>query len=302
MKMVVVFGAGLAGMQYIINCPSDEKIVAIVDNNWENINKICGYEVSSPDKIIGLDFDKIVIAIGNKNKTQALSVLQIFDQLKNMGVDESKMIVPNENAPNLEGLCEYGMPRIQFIYDFAKLVCTRNIEGSLAECGVWRGDYAYHINNAFPDRKLYLFDTFEGFPEEQLEIEDDNVRQKLSSSNQAIKESYITHETLAFLKCKNRENGKIIIKKGRVPDTFADMPDDRFVYVQLDMDIYVPTIAALHYFAKRMTAGGVIAVHDYYAGYGFWTGVRKALDEFLVAYPLTRAVPIGDGATLLLLF
>ena len=39
----------------------------------------------------------------------------------------------------------------------------RNIPGAAAELGVYKGDFAAEINKAFPDRTLYLLDTFEGF-------------------------------------------------------------------------------------------------------------------------------------------
>ncbi|MDR3334041.1 MAG: TylF/MycF family methyltransferase [Treponema sp.] len=42
----------------------------------------------------------------------------------------------------------------------------RNIEGAVAELGVFKGDFAKRLNIAFPDRKLYLFDTFDGFDEQ----------------------------------------------------------------------------------------------------------------------------------------
>jgi O-methyltransferase len=48
----------------------------------------------------------------------------------------------------------------------------KNIGGNVAELGVYRGDFAQYINIAFPDRKLYLFDTFEGFDEKDITLEE----------------------------------------------------------------------------------------------------------------------------------
>jgi O-methyltransferase len=50
-------------------------------------------------------------------------------------------------------------------------IYANNIEGNVAELGVFRGDFAKFINISFPDRKLYLFDTFEGFDEKDIEAE-----------------------------------------------------------------------------------------------------------------------------------
>ena len=41
----------------------------------------------------------------------------------------------------------------------------------MAELGVYRGEFAKEINKVFPDRTLYLFDTFEGFAEQDCDTE-----------------------------------------------------------------------------------------------------------------------------------
>lgn len=37
---------------------------------------------------------------------------------------------------------------------------SKNIKGNVAELGVYKGKFARYINKMFPDRNLYLFDTF----------------------------------------------------------------------------------------------------------------------------------------------
>src|SRR5258708_31137734 len=39
------------------------------------------------------------------------------------------------------------------------------IHGAMAECGVWQGRLSSFLHSAAPSRKLYVFDTFSGFPE-----------------------------------------------------------------------------------------------------------------------------------------
>ena len=48
-----------------------------------------------------------------------------------------------------------------------ELICGRlcHVPGAAAELGVFRGDFARHINRLLPERKLYLFDSFQGFEE-----------------------------------------------------------------------------------------------------------------------------------------
>ena len=45
------------------------------------------------------------------------------------------------------------------------------LDGSVAECGVYKGEFASVINRCFYDRKLYLFDIFEGFDLRDVETE-----------------------------------------------------------------------------------------------------------------------------------
>lgn len=41
----------------------------------------------------------------------------------------------------------------------------KKVKGNVAELGVYKGKFARYINQYFPDRTLYLFDTFLGFDE-----------------------------------------------------------------------------------------------------------------------------------------
>lgn len=41
----------------------------------------------------------------------------------------------------------------------------------MAELGVYKGKFAVEINKLFPYKKLYLFDTFEGFFSQDIDIE-----------------------------------------------------------------------------------------------------------------------------------
>jgi O-methyltransferase len=38
-----------------------------------------------------------------------------------------------------------------------------DVKGDIAEVGVYKGTFASVMNGAFPNKRLYLFDTFEGF-------------------------------------------------------------------------------------------------------------------------------------------
>jgi O-methyltransferase len=63
----------------------------------------------------------------------------------------------------------------------AEEIHAQAVAGSIAELGVYKGDFAKHLSAAFPDRKLYLFDTFTGFHEQDKDVE---IREGFSTASE----------------------------------------------------------------------------------------------------------------------
>lgn len=73
--------------------------------------------------------------------------------------------------------------------------------------------------------------------------------------------------------------------------------DEEFCFVNLNMDLYKPTLEGLKFFWTKMVNGGIILVHDYFSkGY---EGVNKAVEEFLQEVE-DAIIPfaIGDGVSI----
>lgn len=68
-----------------------------------------------------------------------------------------------------------------------------------------------------------------------------------------------------------------VIRKGYFPDT-AEGLEEKFAYVDIDCDLYLPVKAGLEWFYPRMVRGGVIFVHD--CNNKGYLGANKALKEF----------------------
>ncbi len=151
---------------------------------------------------------------------------------------------------------------------FAREVYEMQIEGAVAEAGVYKGDYSKLLNLLFPDRKLYLFDTFEGFSEEMVTVKDDKTEVE-----RYVGKLSDTSEKLVLSKLAFPQNA--VIRKGFFPKT-AEGIEDKFCFVMLDMDMYEATKAGMDFFWEKVVPGGVIFVHDYY----WYEGVHKAVEEF----------------------
>ena len=160
---------------------------------------------------------------------------------------------------------------------------NKNLQGNVAEVGVYKGKFAQYINQYFPSRKLYLFDTFQGFDEKDIKAEIklglNNVGQNFSNTSVDI-----VLKNMPFPE-------QCIIKKGFFPETTEGI-DDTFVFVSLDTDLYEPIYQGLTYFYPRMVRGGYIFVHD--VNNNSYKGAAKAVNQFAIEQQISF-LPLPDA-------
>ena len=158
-------------------------------------------------------------------------------------------------------------------YTTLELCCNEikrnNVDGNLAELGVYKGDFAKRLNQLFPDKKLYLFDTFEGFNVKDIDTE---KQKSFSSGEQDFSDTSID---LVLSKMKYRDN--CIVKKGFFPQSAIGVVD-KFCFVSIDADLYEPILAGLKFFYPKLENKGYIFVHDF--NNDLYKGARKAVIEF----------------------
>lgn len=170
----------------------------------------------------------------------------------------------------LEGYQDSDYVRIECFQLAVKEIYKRKLRGAVAEVGVFRGEFAKYINGAFPDRKCYLFDTFEGFDaKEALE------ERRKGNCTDAFIEAYKQTNLSTVLECMPYLNN-LIIKQGYFPQSLEGL-EETFVFVSLDMDFEESIYEGLKYFYPRLEKGGYIFVHDYNSSL---LGVEKAVDRY----------------------
>lgn len=140
-------------------------------------------------------------------------------------------------------------PRIASLELAAREIYDRKIQGAVAEAGVYQGNFAAYINRFFKDRKLYLFDTFEGLAEEDVLIDRTSGYTNVSAGRYKGTSVDLVLGRMPFV-------NNVKIKKGYFPDTTEGI-DEQFCFVSLDMDLYQPIKAGLAYFYQKLTGGGV---------------------------------------------
>lgn len=141
---------------------------------------------------------------------------------------------------------------------------TQSLKGDIAEVGVFQGSTARIICELKGDRKVRLFDTFEGLPKSSDEDRGVHREKQYACSLESVSE---------YLK----DFDNVTYHKGLFPESVSDVEDASYSFVHFDVDLYGGTLACLEYFYPKMVPGGIMLSHDY----SILQGVEQAFTEFL---------------------
>jgi Macrocin-O-methyltransferase (TylF) len=152
-----------------------------------------------------------------------------------------------------------------------------SVAGDVAECGTYRGASAFflarHIQQATLNKKLLLFDSFQGLSKPEA------VDATYWKDGDLASHWNDIWSTLAPLgSCPFVE-----VFKGWIPERFAEVSDRSFSFVHIDVDLYRPTLDSIAFFYPRMSPRGMILLDDY--GFASCPGVTQAVDEFMADKP-----------------
>jgi len=130
------------------------------------------------------------------------------------------------------------------------------IPGDIIECGVYRGfscAVAVRYTNFESNlKKLFLFDTWDGIPDDQL----DKNRKQI--------EKYKDPKNLEKVSQRFENYPNVFIVKGKVPEVFDEIVlPDKISFLHLDMNTSIAEIAALDILFERIQPGGVCLLDDY---------------------------------------
>lgn len=238
MKKALIFGSGSTGKRVYEEIKNEVHVLGFLDNDKSRWSmKICNLPVfGNAEAVKGLNYDEIWLASFN-------GYMDMHDQLIAVGVGADKLRAD---------FCETTVKaRINFLRDFANMNQHKILNGAaVAEGGVFQGEFAKEINACFPNQKLYLFDTFEGFDKRDVDKEEDVTMEGLR-----VNHLNDTSVDLVLSKLSNPENA--IIRKGFFPETAQGLEDTKYFFVNLDFDLYQPILEGLRFFMPRLQVGGV---------------------------------------------
>ena len=190
----------------------------------------------------------------------------------------------------------YELARLMVQYELFKRIW--HIKGSIVECGVYQGSglmaWAKLSETLEPYnflRKVYGFDTFEGFP--SIAEQDKNNTNSTITKVGYLNPKYDAYsELLDCIEALNetrvlKHEEKVVLVKGDAMKTIPEfLKENQHVLVSLlylDFDLYEPTLLALKEFLPRMPKGAIIAFDE--LNDQKWPGETRALIE---AFNLNR--------------
>ena len=156
---------------------------------------------------------------------------------------------------------------------YSSVQATSMIPGVMAEVGVYKGGSAVILCEAKKDRALYLFDTFTGMPMTEVSTDADTWGRKThqDTSVEGVQEFLSEYPNIEIIPG---------IFPQSIPEQFKSMT---FSFVNLDVDLYQPTLEALKFFWPRMSVGGRLISHNYNSvcyDIDDTPGVKKAFKEY----------------------
>lgn len=285
---IYVWGTGCGASELIERGMELEKIVAFVDS-FPMGDTFLGKPVILPENVDVPSMDLLIItarhaqAIGDrckelnipaekclflKNNTTLLDRNAECEAAGILGEDLLKKLIPQQRmVATPQQLVNSALSDKELTNDYVRLatlelLCRRleTISGAAAELGVYRGFFARCINQLMPQRKLYLFDSFEGFGS------DTNA----SDAFQAAHKNTAVEKVLSIMPCPEM----VTVKPGFFPESLDGL-EERFCLVSLDVDFYQTTLDGLRYFWPRLEPGGYLMLHDW--GSPSLPGVAQAL-------------------------
>jgi O-methyltransferase len=161
--------------------------------------------------------------------------------------------------------------------------------GDIVECGVWRGGstmIAMHALRLFGmhDRRVWLFDTFEGMTEPaavDVDCHGRSAEQLLEQTAERKTSDYMwalapLDEVKRNIAQVGYDPGLVEFVVGDVRKTLAGSSVNDIALLRLDTDFYDSTKTELELLYPRLRERGVLIIDDF----GHWQGARRAVDEY----------------------
>ena len=172
--------------------------------------------------------------------------------------------------------------RIAAVCESVSHLVKHGIAGDLVECGVWKGGSIMAailtlIRLGDVDRKVYLYDTYEGMTSPgQNDVAPNGIHAGVFGDVAGGWCFSPLEEVQRNINSTGYPPEKINFIKGKVEETIPGVMPEKIALLRLDTDWYESTRHELVHLFPLIVDGGIIIIDDY----GYWQGCRKAVDEY----------------------
>lgn len=326
---IVIWGTGDRTKKLMEwHCFDNCEIVGMIDSN-SDVNQYMEYKVYHPEQImeiiskvdyivisnqyyeeilhccfkLNIPIDKIILTDNVLNPvyrecyTRLESVLpDVYERVKDIELQTVKINLKDyyddslfyKKSQNIEYKIDYFRYRtFEFV---SEEIISNNIDGSIAELGVFRGIFSALLNEKFNNRKLFLFDTFDGFNDVEAEKE-----KKLGRCDDIFIMAHRDTSVERMLSSLPYPE-QAVVCQGFFPDSLTEEAKaQNYAFVSIDVDFEESTYQGLKFFYPRLCEGGYIFIHDYNSY--LLDGIRKAVKRYEEDNGIfLKKVPLADWA------
>lgn len=243
-------------------------------------------------------FERLMQALVEQGKdAQALAV---YDTAIAAGIRpcEREFDRAYRRALEVTGTPPYPLRRRSRFQELGRLLGEAlTLDGDIAECGCFRGLSSHlllsRLKRADPryaGRGYHVFDSFEGLSEPtaaDLVTSDGAAAERV---RRMCRRGWFA-APVEVVRAGLAEFSEVSYHPGWIPASFEGLPERRYRFVHLDLDLHDPTLCALEYFFPRLVAGAIVVCDDY-----AWPGERKAVEDFCARQGLEFATtPFGQA-------
>jgi hypothetical protein len=133
-------------------------------------------------------------------------------------------------------------------------------KGDIVECGVWKGGMSIFLSKMFPNKNIWVCDSYEGCQDPNLgkyiHIGERHTLGMYAVSLEEVKENFKIYDAL--------DEPRVKFLKGWVRDTLhPDICDiQKISLLRIDVDSYSATLEVLDYLYDKVSKGGIIIFDD----------------------------------------
>lgn len=194
---------------------------------------------------------------------------------------------------NVEGWNKAGVvPKIHWRIHTCIWAATNglNLEGDFVECGVHTGILSmalcHYLDFSKVNKKIYLFDTYEGIPIEGLEGEEKNFSSKMNG---------LYSDVYELAKRNFSQFPNAVLVKGVLPDSLNNVEITKIAYLSIDLNNAKYEKEVIEVLWNKLVAGALIVLDDYAfngheAQYKMWNDFASSKNKMVLTLPTGQGV------------